>query len=264
MPRVTIITPVFNGIEFVDQCVENVQEQDFPELEHLIIDGGSADGTVERLRQLSVAYPNMRFVSEKDQGQSDAMNKGVRMSSSDLIGILNVDDFYEPNAVKEAVTFLETHPRCDFVVGNCNILGATGELERVNRPTDLRLESLLLGWHFAEHPVNPSAYFYRKSVHHKVGEYRLAEHFAMDIHFIYDCAAKVRMQYVPSTWGNFRHRPGTKTVSNWANIPSEMRRIREEKIARLSRLAQLRMGLKWRQINALRALGKWAGKALGN
>ena len=264
MPRITVITPVFNGIDFIDRCVGNVQDQGFPELEHLVVDGGSADGTAERLRQLSLTYPNLRFVSEKDRGQSDAMNKGVRMSSSGLIGILNVDDFYEPNAIREAVTFLETHPRCDMVVGDCNILNAEGRLEWVNRPKDLRLESLLLGWRFAEHPVNPSAYFYRKSIHEKVGDFKLTEHFMMDIHFIYDCAAMVRMQYVPKIWGNFRHRAGAKTVSNWANIPSEMREIREEKIAGLSRLARLRMGLRWRQISAMRTLRKWTGKAAEN
>lgn len=263
MPRVSIITPVFNGIGCIDQCVRNVQEQGFPDLEHLIIDGGSIDGTAERLSQLSLEYPNIRYVSEKDRGQSDAMNKGLKLSLAPIIGILNVDDFYQPSAIMEGVTYLESHLKCDFVVGDCNVLGDADRLEFVNRPRDLRLESLLLGWHFAEHPVNPSAYFYRKSIHEKVGYYRVEEHFAMDIHFLYDCATLTKMTYVPRNWGNFRLRPGTKTFGNRNEISKVMLKLREERIAGLTRFSQFKLSLRWRELRARRALQDWSRKFAG-
>jgi hypothetical protein len=161
--------------------------------------------------------------------------------------------------VNDGLTYLEVHPNIDFVAGDCNILDENGALEYINRPNDLRLESLLLGWEFAEHPVNPSAYFYRKRVHEKVGELRISENFAMDIHFLYDCAASVKMAYVPKRWGNFRSLPGTKTDSNSAEAPAMMRKIRQERIAKLSRVQNLRVSLRWHTIRLKRKLWRiWA------
>jgi glycosyltransferase involved in cell wall biosynthesis len=76
-PHLSIITPVFNGIRFVESCIKNVIDQVCDGLEHLIVDGGSSDGTVDVIRQYAARYPHIRWVSEVDRGQSDAMNKGV-------------------------------------------------------------------------------------------------------------------------------------------------------------------------------------------
>ena len=145
MSRLSIITPVFNGVGYISECIENVRSQSVEGIEHLIIDGGSTDGTRERVSELLAVYPHLRLVSEKDAGQSDAMNKSIRLASANIIGVLNVDDFYAPGAVAEGLAFLEHHSDVDFVAGNCRVINENGVLISLNTPSDLRIESLLLG-----------------------------------------------------------------------------------------------------------------------
>ena len=173
------------------------------------------------------------------------MNRGVRMASAELIGILNVDDFYEPNAVADAVSFLEHNKAVDFVAGDCNVRDENNVVLFRNAPRDLRIESLLLGWDYAQHPVNPSAYFYRKRIHDVVGEYKITEHYGMDIDFIYSCAAKVSTAYRPRLWGNFCELPGSKTVLNRQDAPTLMRRLRYEHFLKLPLAARFRFAIAW-------------------
>src|SRR5690349_9456456 len=95
----SIVTPVFNGGCFIESCLRNVIEQACPAIEHIVVDGGSADGTVEILSEYAARFDHIHWVSERDRGQSDALNKGIRMARGTVIGWLNVDDFYEPNVL---------------------------------------------------------------------------------------------------------------------------------------------------------------------
>ena len=96
---ISIITPVYNGKRFIEFCIKNVIDQKCPNMEHIIVDGGSTDGTVEIIQRYAERYKHIRWVSEKDKGQSDAMNKGIRLAEGNIIGILNADDYYEPNVL---------------------------------------------------------------------------------------------------------------------------------------------------------------------
>lgn len=258
MPRVTIITPVFNGIRYISECVGNVALQGVADLEHLVIDGGSTDGTAERLYELAEMHPHLRVISEKDKGQSDAMNKGVRLAKGEIIGFLNVDDFYEPGAVRDAMDYLRRHPSIDFVAGNCQIIDENGKFIHLNRPRDLRLESILLG---EPMPQNPSAYFYRKSIHAIVGEYDVSEHYTLDLIFVLNCAAKVRMAYTPRLWGNMRMMPGTKTYndSKSGTAPVRRKELISLWLSRLSPAQRRRMYFIRNQIR----LGKTARRYFG-
>jgi glycosyltransferase involved in cell wall biosynthesis len=241
-PRISILTPIYNGAQFLSECVEHVSSHKIPDLEHIIIDGASTDGTPVLLEKLSQKHPHLRFISEKDHGQSDALNKGIKLARSGVIGILNADDFYEPGAISAGLDYLEGHHRVDFVAGDC-IIWKKDQDQYINRPRDLRLESLVLGWDFAEYPCNPSAYFYRKSVHEAAGLYDVEDHYTMDFSFILACAASVRMAYVPKTWGNFRLSPGTKTFEDIAKGPGRLRAIREHWKGKMTRAQHLRSSL---------------------
>ena len=97
LPTITTITPSLNRAKFIDEAIKSVLNQDYPHVEHIIIDGGSTDGTLDVL----ALYPNLKVISEPDQGIYDAINKGIRMAKGDIIGILNSDDYYEPNFFSE-------------------------------------------------------------------------------------------------------------------------------------------------------------------
>ncbi|MEG8988161.1 glycosyltransferase family 2 protein [Ignavibacteria bacterium 4148-Me] len=89
-PKISIVTPSFNSAKYIEDCIQSVLNQNYPNFEHIIIDGGSTDGTIEILKK----YPHLIWISEPDEGQSDALNKGFKMASGDIIGWLNSDDVY--------------------------------------------------------------------------------------------------------------------------------------------------------------------------
>ena len=211
---ISIITPVYNGESYIEDCLKTVIEQQCPCIEHIILDGGSQDGTVDVLKRYSEQYPHIRWISEKDKGQSDAMNKGIAMAKGDVIAILNVDDYYEKNTLNRVADLFKELPEPSLLVGNCNIWDHDGRLKVVNKPSKLKLTELLLGYQVNPHPVNPSAYFYHKSIHQKIGSYLVDEHYVMDLHFIFSAVQVANVKYVDELWGNYRDLEGTKTHSD--------------------------------------------------
>ncbi|MBW4524945.1 MAG: glycosyltransferase [Phormidium tanganyikae FI6-MK23] len=212
---ITIITPVYNGELYIEACLRSVIQQNCLEVEHLIIDGGSSDLTIELVKRYAENYPHIRSVSEKDQGQSDAMNKGIRLAKGEIIGFLNVDDYYEPNVLNQAIDIFKTLPVPSFVVGNCNVWDDHGNLKKYNRPRNLSFTDLLLGANINPHPVNPSAYFYHACLHDTIGDYKVDEHFALDVDFILRAVQVATVKHIDRTWGNYREIAGTKTVTDW-------------------------------------------------
>jgi glycosyltransferase involved in cell wall biosynthesis len=214
LPAISVITPVYNGERFIESCIRSVIDQNCPNVEHIIIDGGSNDKTVEIIKEYAKKHSNIYWVSEKDKGQSDAMNKGISKANGDILGILNVDDFYCPNVLNRVLEIFTKLPRHSLLVGNCNVWNDENELLYVNSPSKLKLQELLLGWHINPHPVNPSAYFYHRSLHEVIGLYALNEHYAMDLDFILKAVQAAHVTYVNEDWGNYRMIEGTKTVND--------------------------------------------------
>lgn len=209
--RVSVITPVLNGARFMEFCIENVIRQECPEVEHVIVDGGSTDGTVSIIERYAARHDHIRYVTEPDKGQSDAMNKGIDMARGEIVGFLNADDYYEPGALKEVLAQWDGLPEPSLLVGNCNVWDDEGKLWFVSRPARISLNNLLLGRYVEAFPMNPAAYFYHKSLHRRIGPYRLEEHAAMDLQFIFLAVQHARVSYRDRTWGNYRYLEGTKT-----------------------------------------------------
>lgn len=208
---ISVITPVYNGKQFIESCIRVVIDQACLNVEHIIIDGGSTDGTVENIKQYAEKYPHIRWISEEDKGQSDAMNKGIAMANGDIITFLNVDDFYEPNVLNRVAEIFKGLPKPSLLVGNCNIRGESDELKYINQPKKLKVTELLTL--LSPFPLNPSAYFYHKLLHQEIGFYKIDEHYMMDIDFIIKAVQSARVKYVNEVWGNHRQIEGTKTMT---------------------------------------------------
>lgn len=225
-PILSVITPVYNGEKFISGCIELVSAQNCAEIEHIIVDGSSTDGTVEIVREKADRYPYLRWISEPDLGQSDAMNKGIALARAEYIGFLNADDFYEPGALCRVVEIIKDLPAPRFIVGACNVLTVDDKLLYVNRPRVLKFENIVVNeqqiWPF---PHNPSAYFYPKSVHDVIGLYNIESHFCMDFEFILAVTQVIEPLYIDIALGNFRLIPGTKTFDGLGGT-AEFHRIR--------------------------------------
>jgi glycosyltransferase involved in cell wall biosynthesis len=129
VPLVSIITPIYNNTSFLDRCVQSVLSQTYKNVEHIFIDGGSTDGTVEKLNKYQNEYTGrIRYVSEPDHGAGDAWNKGWKMANGEIIGWLGADDTYETDAIESVVDFFGRNHSIPFVFGECNIINETGQL----------------------------------------------------------------------------------------------------------------------------------------
>lgn len=226
----SVITPVFNGIRFIESCIINVIEQKCQDVEHIIVDGGSTDDTSDVIKRYAERYSHIHWISENDHGQSDAMNKGVAMATGEIVGFLNVDDYYEPGALHEVLALFNDFPEPSLLVGNCNVWDNDGNLWFVSRPEKIGLKNLLLGKYLEAFPMNPSAYFYHRSLHERIGLYEITEHYGMDVHFIFQAVQNAKVIYWDKTWGNYRYLEGTKTFDDDKSGGNELRikRITEQ------------------------------------
>jgi len=221
MVLLTVITPVFNNVVYISKAIENYLSQQCVCSELLIMDGGSTDGTQEVIAQYAKAHPSIRWVSEKDKGQSDAMNKGIALAKGKYISFLNVDDYYSEGCLNEVCQILTQNPDINYLVGDCNVWDQTGELIYVNRPSKVKKHHVYSGYHFS---VNPSAYFYQKSLHNEVGLYSLDNHYNMDLEMILRFRAITTFDYYPKVWGNFRMLPNAKTFEDQETNQLEARK----------------------------------------
>ena len=121
-PTISIITPSFNQARFLPRTIESVLTQDYPNMEYILMDGGSTDGSLEIIRNYAdrLSY----WESKPDRGQTDAINKGFARATGKYLAWLNSDDVYKPGAISEAVDFLENHPEAAMVYGDCTFIDA--------------------------------------------------------------------------------------------------------------------------------------------
>lgn len=254
-PTLTVITPVFNGEKYIRECLKNVSDQKCESYEHLVVDGGSSDGTIEILQEAAMADARVRWISEADRGQSDAMNKGIALARGSIIGFLNVDDFYSPEVLRRVCAMQQAISPPGFLCGNCRILNSEGNVEYVNRPT-LKYHEML--FRRGEFPFNPSAYFYHKTLHNVVGLYDVNEHYVMDVDFLLRALRRTKCVYVPEDWGNMRYVPGTKTHQD--NLEGRSKQRLNQLFARYQR--QAGWGARFRYL-VLPETASWLHRCLG-
>ncbi len=118
-PKISIITPSWNQGPFIERTIRSVLEQGYPNLEYIVMDGGSTDGTIDILRKYE---GRLTWVSDKDKGQADAINKGITRSTGDIIAYLNSDDIYETGALRKAADHFSAHPDDRWLTGQCRII----------------------------------------------------------------------------------------------------------------------------------------------
>jgi glycosyltransferase involved in cell wall biosynthesis len=122
LPSITVITPSYNAAPTIEETLASVRTQGYPRLEHLVIDGGSTDGTVEILERAE----GIKWISESDSGMTNALNKGLAMATGDIVGELNADDLYEPGALFAVGEAMASQPAMEWLTGQCRIIDEKG------------------------------------------------------------------------------------------------------------------------------------------
>jgi glycosyltransferase involved in cell wall biosynthesis len=206
-PLVSIITPSYNQGQFLGETIQSVLNQDYEHIEYIIIDGGSSDNSLEIIHKYSdrLAY----YVSEPDNGQTEAINKGFAKANGEIFAWLNSDDTLEPSAVSEAVNFLQNNPDIGMVYGDTNFIDLHGN--KTGRFPAAQTDYNKLRQGYVHIPQQSS--FWRAELFKQVGPLDEKIYFAMDYDLWVRLAKVSELKYHPRTWANFRLHSGAKTIA---------------------------------------------------
>lgn len=203
VPLVSIVTPSWNSARFIEETILSVCRQDYPCVEHIVIDGGSTDETISILRK----YSSVKWISERDKGQSDALNKGFAMAAGEIVGWLNADDTYEPGAISTAVHFLLTHRGTNLVYSNCNVIDEHGNIKYTECPEDFQLARQVI-----RNLIPQPTVFMRREFIQKLEGVDVSLHYVMDYDLWLRAGIIGGIQKIPEVaLANFRICSGSKT-----------------------------------------------------
>ncbi len=197
--KVSIITAVFNRKDTIQNCIESIQSQMYCDIEHVIVDGGSTDGTIEAVKASS--YSDGLFLSEPDNGLYDAINKGIRKSSGSIIGLLHSDDVFSTETVISQVVSEFSDPDLDAVYADAIFFksGNPNRIIRRYRSDRFSLKTLPWGWMPAHTTI-----FFRRRVFERYGVYKTDYKIASDMDFIARVFSSIefKSKYIPHVWVN--------------------------------------------------------------
>jgi glycosyltransferase involved in cell wall biosynthesis len=254
---ISIITPSYNQAAYLEQTIQSVINQNYSAIEYIIIDGGSTDCSVDVIKkyEANISY----WVSEKDKGQSDAINKGLKLATGDIVCWLNSDDLFEPNTLNTIAKFFNEHAEAQFVYGDGVIFYENGKKQcSYCKPGKVDHEVLSRC-----DPLQQPSTFWRRKIHDEIGFIDESLYYTMDWDFFMRIALRYEMNYLPVSFSRYRIHDAHKTgvggerrskeilllvekygTQEWADIfrkvypyASEIRQLRAQFGWRLGRLA---------------------------
>ena len=210
-PRISIVTPSFNQARYIVATVESVIAQDYPNLDHIVIDGGSTDGTLDRLAR----YTHVRLVSEADRGHADALNKGFRLATGEIWGFLNSDDTLLPGALHRVAREVDPGRGRQIVMGRCRFVDAEGRSSGVEHPSRFEGHRRVLEiW--KGHTIPQPAVFWTPEVWKACGPLDdQLQSARVDYDLFCRFSRRYRFHFVDQVLAAYRLRPESKT-GRWA------------------------------------------------
>ena len=165
LPKISVVTATYNSIATLRETIESVRSQSYPDLEHLVIDGGSRDGTLDILKE----YPHLQWISEKDEGHYHAMNKGIQMATGQVVNILNADDCYRPGILEKVGRAFAEHEDWDGLFGDIVYVDGLGR--EIYRREEAVFDYDVLRFSGICYVIHQTL-FVKKVVHDRLGLYR--------------------------------------------------------------------------------------------
>lgn len=215
MPLVSIITPSFNQARFISATIESVLGQSYSNIEYIVIDGNSTDGTVDILKRCD---SRVRWISEPDAGQTDAINKGMALAKGDILAYLNSDDVLEPTAIAEMVAYFAENPAIDMVYGKALYIDQDGAEIGYYNTQPYTNDALVYDCVICQ----PAA-FWRRRIANIVGPFDASLHYAMDYdYWLRMRKLKAAIAHVPKVWARSRLHSDAKTIGQRGNVFAEI------------------------------------------
>ncbi|MGA2261585.1 MAG: glycosyltransferase family 2 protein [Acidobacteriota bacterium] len=215
-PRITIVMPTLNQAKYIEEAVQSILEQNYENLECLVFDGGSTDGTLDILKRYE---DRLQWWSEKDRGQADAINKGLKRATGDILGYLNSDDLLEPGALDKVAGYFLEHPEVDLVYGEGYLMKADGTGKHRFPATEpvFDLWRLIHLWDF----ILQQSTFWRRRLLERIGYFNESLHYGLDWDYWIRAAKAGKVGYIPEYLGCLREYDAAKSFAGGS------RRIKE-------------------------------------
>jgi glycosyltransferase involved in cell wall biosynthesis len=211
-PKISVITPSFNCAPFIGQTIESVLAQKYENLEHIVMDGGSQDGTVDVLKK----YPHLRWTSEKDKGEGDALNKALKQVTGDIVHWLNGDDWIEPGVYHRVAQEMNPAAGRHVVYGKTNMVDDNGKLLWIKQSSpQMGLELLLRFWRNYMQVHQPSTFYSRQLVD-DLGPFNQELHYSIDLEYWLRIALRYSFHYVDMIMSTMRVRSDAKSTAGIA------------------------------------------------
>lgn len=224
--KFSIVTVSFNQGQFIRDCIESVLNQGYSNFEHIIVDGGSKDNTVQILKE----YPHLNWVSEPDRGQSDGLNKGFRKATGDVIAWINSDDMLAPGALQAVNDFFVKNPSKSVVTGNQVFVDKDGTPMHTVKSELFTYNQLLNTRHCS---VLQNSTFFRREVLEKVGLLDESFHYTMDLELFVRIAKQYKSYMMDKDLAMFRVWEDSKTTTSQFKFFQEMWRVKKKHHARV-------------------------------
>jgi glycosyltransferase involved in cell wall biosynthesis len=245
-PKISIVTPSYNQAHYIERTIKSVLDQRYPNLEYIVMDGGSKDGTVKILKKYG---DQIKWKSEKDSGQSEAINKGLRKATGEIVAFLNSDDTYVPGTLEKVAQYFQDNPEMKWVYGKCRIIDKNEK--EIRRPITWYKNSLLKNYSYnkllSENFISQPATFWKREIHKEFGYFDENDHWCMDYEFWLRIGQKYPAGVINAYLANFRYHTDSKSgqedktkfqdefqlakrYSNGARLPIFMHKINYFKI----------------------------------
>jgi glycosyltransferase involved in cell wall biosynthesis len=217
-PKITVVTPSYQQAEYLEQTIQSVISQNIEGLEYIITDGGSKDGSVDIIRKYE---PYLAWwVSEKDNGQAEAVNKGLQHASGEIIAWINSDDYFLPGTLAFVLDYFETHPEIGLIFGDLLAVDENGATINLIRYSDWGLQDLM-----RFEIVGQPSIFFRRSVLERSGLMDVSFDLLMDHQFWLKIASITPIKYIPRTLSAARYHSKAKNMSKGALYAEDTFRI---------------------------------------
>lgn len=246
-PRISVVVPSFNQGDFIGRTLQSIIAQEYPNLELIVMDGGSTDATVDILQQHDAHIT--WWTSEPDGGQTDALIKGFERATGEIMCWLNSDDLLEPSALHEVAEFFAAHPDADAVFGDTTWIDSEDRPLRVHR----EMPFIRFVWMHTYNYIPGMSMFWRRGVYQEVGGLDRRFDLAMDADLFIRFADAGRIAHVPNLWSRMRFYPEQKNRSLRARSDQEDAVIRARywgtarpRAYRLKRALAYAIRLAWR------------------